>query len=51
MMKVGARYVLDAKQIQEAAPELFAEVLAVDKSLADVKREMKRRRETNYYIF
>ena len=42
MMKVGARYVSDAKQIQDAAPELFAEVLAGKKSITKVKREMRR---------
>ena len=42
LMKVGARYVSDAKQIQETAPELFAEVLAGKKSIFKVKRELRR---------
>ena len=42
MMKVGARYVSDAKQIQESAPELFAEILKGEKSLSEVKRAMKQ---------
>ena len=42
MMKVNPRYVSDAKQIQEAAPELFAEILKGNKSLSEVKRAMRQ---------
>ena len=42
MMKVNAHYVSDAKQIQEAAPELFAEILKGEKSLSQVKRAMRQ---------
>ena len=41
MMKVNARYVSDAKQIQDAAPELFAQILKGEKSITKVKRDRR----------